>query len=206
VIEQLFSAITVKYPAAVALDAWTSVVAVNGQLRPADPDNAAHEGIVRGIVTQAYAMGDIASVQIEGPAVNVAWGWTAGDRLYVGTGGALTATPPATGWIQPIAVADTATKIFVRVQAIQSRYPSHKHLREVFTLAGLDIANKFLLLGQEPASGSMVTLWIKGNGFQPYATAFVMDGTNTKKLRWDGLSLDGILQSGDELVATYYRE
>lgn len=204
--EQLFSAITIKYPAAVPLAAWTAVVSIDGQARPADPDNASHEGLVRGITTQAYAAGEIALVQIEGPAVNIAWGWTPGKRLYVGAGGALTETPPATGWIQPVATSDTPTRIFARIGPIEPRYVSHRHIREVFTLAGLDVSNKFILLGQDPATSSLVSLWVEGNGFQPYNTAFVMDGTNAKKLRWDGLSLDGLLQAGDQLVVNYHRE
>ena len=142
--EQLFSAITIKYPAAVPLVAWTAVVTINGQARPADPDNAAHEGLVRGIVTQDYAAGDVASIQVEGPAVNIAWAWTPGKRLYVGAGGALTETPPATGWLQPVATSDTTSRIFVRLGPIEPRYVAHRHIREVFTLAGLDVSNKFI--------------------------------------------------------------
>lgn len=204
--EQLFSAITIKYPAAVPLTAWTAVVAIDGQARPADPDNPAHEGMVRGIVTQDYTAGATALVQIEGPAVNVAWSWTPGKRLYVGAGGQLTETAPATGWIQPVAASDTPSRVFVRVGMLEPRYVAHRHIREVFTLAGLDVSNKFILLGQDPAQSSLVSLWVEGNGFQPYGTAFTMDGSNIKKLRWDGLSLDGLLQAGDKLVANYHRE
>jgi hypothetical protein len=206
VTEQLFSAISIKYPAAVDLTQWQAVVAIGGQARPADPTNPAHQGVVRGLAMANYLSGETATILLEGPALHNPWTWTPGARLYVGGGGALTETPPPTGWIQPIAVADTSARIFVRVDSLDPRYASHDHRQEQFTLGALDIANKFLLLALEPATSGQVALWVRGSGYQPNGSAFVMDGTNPKKVRWDGLSLDGLLQAGDVVVMSYYRE
>jgi len=44
------------------------------------------------------------------------WNWTADLPLFVGTDGVLTQTYPATGWVQQVAVARSATEIFIDVQ------------------------------------------------------------------------------------------
>lgn len=101
-----------------ALSGHRAVAVVAGEAVHADHATPAHRGLVRGITTGAVSEGDVARVQVFGPMREVSWSWTPGLPIYVGANGALTQTAPTSGWLQRIAVADTATQIFIDPQPI----------------------------------------------------------------------------------------
>lgn len=74
---------------------------------------------------------------------------------------------------------------------------------ELFTLNGTDISNKYITLASAPHTANRVRLTIRGAPGQFYGSDYVMDGTNTDRLKWTGLTLDGQLISGDQLTVEY---
>lgn len=99
-----------------------SVAAVVGGLAVvADKETPAHSGRVRGIVIGAVSSGATAKLQIYGPLVGSGWSWTPDLPIYLSTSGNLTQTPPLTGILQQLAVADTASRIFIDPQEVADR-------------------------------------------------------------------------------------
>lgn len=80
----------------------------------ADHATASHAGAVRGVFVEDASLSGTARVQITGPLVDPSWNWAEGP-IYVGAGGLLTQTPPSTGFVQQVARADSATRVFVDV-------------------------------------------------------------------------------------------
>lgn len=76
-------------------------------------------------------------------------------------------------------------------------------LVETFTLSATNITNKYVNLAQAPGTPAKTILIIKGAGGQFYGDDFAMDGTYTTRLKWDSLSLDGVLAAGDKLTVMY---
>jgi hypothetical protein len=108
----------IESPTGENLSGHKAVAIVGGQAVLADYSNSAHRGLVRGITTGAIASGETARVQVYGPLREPGWSWTAGLPIYVGSNGALTQFAPTSGWLQQIAVADTATQIFIDPQPV----------------------------------------------------------------------------------------
>ena len=196
----------VEVPREDALAGFRGIAVVEGKAVHADKDTAAHRGKVRGVSAAAATGDDDARVQILGPMVNPSWAWTADLPIYLGSDGALTQTRPTTGFVQIIGWADTATQIDIRLGEPKDIEERHVHKQESFTLNSTDIANKYVLLALEPVSSTGVQLVVEGAGGMRQATDFQMDGSNRKKLTWDGLALDGLLSDGDKLTVHYYRE
>jgi hypothetical protein len=72
-----------------------------------------------GITTGAATVGNSAIIQRFGLMTEPSWTWVPGP-VYVGVNGALTQTPPVSGFIQPCGEAITATSIFIQpMPAIQ---------------------------------------------------------------------------------------
>jgi hypothetical protein len=74
---------------------------------------------------------------------------------------------------------------------------------ETFTLDATAITNKYVTLNAAPATANETILMVKGAPHQFYAVDFQMDGTNTDRLTWSSLVLDGVLESGDKLTVLY---
>ncbi len=100
------------------LSGHKAVAVVAGEAVHADKGTPIHRGLVRGVTTGAANDGDVARVQVYGPMREPSWAWTPGLPIYVGTAGALTQSVPTSGWLQQIAVADTATQIFIDPQPV----------------------------------------------------------------------------------------
>lgn len=107
------SAQTLNLPAAHALSGHRAVVATTMGAAYADPTNPAHQDAVVGITTGAALVGETATIQAVGEMTEPSWSWTPGLPIFVGAGGTLTHTPPSSGWVQSIATALTAQRIFV---------------------------------------------------------------------------------------------
>lgn len=106
----------VEKTAGESLSGHRAVVVVDNEAAAASNTEASHRGKVRGITTGAVASGGKARIQVFGPMEESGWNWTPGKPIFVGVGGALTQTPPTTGWLQQIAVADSSTVIFIDPQ------------------------------------------------------------------------------------------
>lgn len=103
----------VEHTAGETLSGNRVVVIVDGEAFYASQDNPQHLHLVRGITVAAAMIGSMACIQIDGPMSEVSWAWTPKSPLYLSTNGFLTHTPPTTGFIQQIAVADTPTRIHI---------------------------------------------------------------------------------------------
>jgi hypothetical protein len=75
-----------------------------------------HLGCIRGITVGATTSGETALVQVFGPMTEPSFSFIPGP-IFVAVNGTLTQTPPTTGWLQQIAVADSATSIFIDIHA-----------------------------------------------------------------------------------------
>jgi len=81
-----------------------------------DNTNSDHRNRIKGVTRGAASLAATAVVQTYGPLSEVTWSWTPGLPIYYSTGGALTQTAPTSGAVQQIAIAETATKIFINPQ------------------------------------------------------------------------------------------
>lgn len=81
----------------------------------------AHAGRVIGMTTGAASNGAAATIQTAGAITESGWAWTPGSLLWLATDGQISSTPPATGWVQAIGYAQTATTIFLHLQQAISR-------------------------------------------------------------------------------------
>lgn len=78
-------------------------------------DNTNPDHLVRfyGITTNAASLGGSLSIVQTGVVVEPSWAWTAFMPVYLGTTGLLTQTPPATGFVQIVGAALSATTLFI---------------------------------------------------------------------------------------------
>lgn len=100
--------------AAVSVGAWRAVIVDDdGNARPADPSNPSHRGKVIGVTARGAMVGLQVSIQNAGDLTGPTGGFTPGAPLFVGAGGALVTTPPASGWRQVVATAVASGQIVV---------------------------------------------------------------------------------------------
>lgn len=85
----------------------------NGQLVYASSDTPAHRHGPLWVTTAAALAGDSIECVSLGEVVEPSWTWTPEAGLYLGLNGVLTETAPSSGFAVQIAVAITATTIFV---------------------------------------------------------------------------------------------
>lgn len=85
-----------------------------GKAWHADNLTSDHEAQAVGVIREDATLGGTAKIITEGFIEHTGWSWTPGAAIYCGAAGVLTATVPASGWVRQIAVAHTATKIFVK--------------------------------------------------------------------------------------------
>jgi len=77
---------------------------------------------------------------------------------------------------------------------------------EVFELTDTDIENKYVQLTFEPVVPEETIVYINGAPGQDYGTDYqVTISSGVAYLTWNGLGLDGRLQSGDTLIVVYDR-
>lgn len=76
--------------------------------------------------------------------------------------------------------------------------------RETFTLDATDIANKFVLVSADITTDESTQMNVSSLPTLFYGTEFEVDAVNKKKVKWDSLSLDGVLQDGDQLEIIYF--
>jgi hypothetical protein len=86
----------------------------SGEVVQADADNAATRNII-GIAITAATATNPCTVRTFGTFSHVSYSFTAGDAIYVGSGGTLVATPNGTAYVAFIGAADAADSVFVNV-------------------------------------------------------------------------------------------
>ncbi len=74
---------------------------------------------------------------------------------------------------------------------------------KTFTVDNTDITNKFLLVDSDITAEPATQLEIETLAPQFYNTDYVVDGVNKKKVKWNGLGLDGLIASGDKVTIIY---
>ncbi len=90
--------------ATVTIAPWTAIIADGiGGCRPADPSNPAQRQQVIAITANGGATNAIVQGQNTGDLFGPNAGFVPGTTLFVGQGGALTATLPTSGWRQAVA-------------------------------------------------------------------------------------------------------
>lgn len=102
---------TLTLDAATALSGHRVVVATPAGAAYADPGTLAHADAIVGITVGAALGGDPVTILASGELDESSWSWTPGLPLYAIPNGFLSHTPPASGWVQIIALAITQTRI-----------------------------------------------------------------------------------------------
>lgn len=90
----------------------------SGSVRLADAATAGHGAGILGITTGAASSGDEATVQVYGPLTEPTWTWTPNLPVYCGASGVLTQSAPDDGFVRQVAIAETATRIFIDLQPL----------------------------------------------------------------------------------------
>jgi len=76
-------------------------------------------------------------------------------------------------------------------------------LRETKTILAGDVANKYILVTTDITSDATTVLKVKTLADQYYDDDFTVDAINKKKIKWNGLGLDGLIEAGDEVEILY---
>ncbi|NWD49010.1 capsid cement protein [Pseudomonas gingeri] len=97
------------------LSALLVVYELNGLAYALDQADAAHIELLLGVTLTAADAGDPLNIQRSGVIEDSAWNWQLG-RVWLGAGGTLTQTPPATGFLVLIGAATSATRITLNLQ------------------------------------------------------------------------------------------
>lgn len=93
---------------------WSAVVVSDAnRCIPADPSNPAHRGQVIGVTAYGGMAGAQVEIQSVGDLLGPVASFSEGTALFVGTGGILTPTPPASGWRQIVATAVSSNQVVV---------------------------------------------------------------------------------------------
>lgn len=106
----------VSFVASAALGGHRAVRMEAGDLVYADKDEVADANLVLGVTQGASSAGAEATVQTWGLMEESSWTWTPDLPIFVSNAGVLTQTPPSTGFSLIIAVAVSATSIYLGVK------------------------------------------------------------------------------------------
>ena len=100
--------------AGASLGGHRAVVIDSGVAQYADSTTTGNATRVVGLTKGAITSGTSGEVQTYGELVEPSFAWTPGEPIYLGTNGQLTQTVPTSGFILQVAIAITATKIFIK--------------------------------------------------------------------------------------------
>lgn len=87
----------------------------DGKVYVADSSDTSDIQKVIGLAETSASTDDSISVRSVGKMTNAGWSWTPGAKLYYTNSGTLTESVPATGFVQQVAVAETATTITLKI-------------------------------------------------------------------------------------------
>ena len=104
------------YPAGTALSGHRVVALVDGLAAYADPGAAAHKLGVIGITPGAVSAGEVVRPVLGGVMDEPSWNWVPRMPVYAGPNGFLTQSPPGTGWLRILGVAQSPTRLLVALR------------------------------------------------------------------------------------------
>lgn len=87
----------------------------DGRVRPLDASDEDHIDLLSGVTLTAADPGAPVNVQLAGAVDDAGWSWAPG-RVFLGAAGALTQTPPISGFDVLIGIAVSPTRIVLRLQ------------------------------------------------------------------------------------------
>ncbi len=87
-----------------------------GHVWPLSASDDAHVFLLLGLTLTAADAGGLVNVQRSGVVDDSAWSWAPGQRVYLGQGGALTASPVEDGFHVLIGTAASATRLLLNIQ------------------------------------------------------------------------------------------
>lgn len=96
----------------------------------------------------------------------------------------------------------TLAKILTYIQANIVIPTTINQSVEIFTLSPTDITNKYVTLAHTPTAAARVSAFVGGNTPGIYGDEFVM--ATATRLSWSGKTWQGLLVSGDKIVANYF--
>lgn len=91
-------------------------VTTTNTVQAANSSNVTHAGRIVGIASATTAESDTVRVQKAGSIICPVWNLTPGNIYYLGAGGDIASTPPTTGFVQKIGVAETSTKLVIQIE------------------------------------------------------------------------------------------
>lgn len=76
---------------------------------------------------------------------------------------------------------------------------------EILTLTATDISNKYIDLTSVPKAAAYTEVNPVGGPAQEYTADYtvISDGSAVKRLNWNGLGMDSVLETGDKLIVSY---
>ncbi|WP_287918830.1 capsid cement protein [Comamonas sp.] len=87
-----------------------------GRVWPLSALDEAHVFLLLGLTLTAADAGGLVNVQRSGVVDDAAWSWAPGQRVYLGQGGALTASPAEEGFHVLVGTAASATRLLLNIQ------------------------------------------------------------------------------------------
>lgn len=104
------------YTAGMVLGGHKVVSASGGVAVYADSTSDLLANSVLGLTLQAAVEGAEVQVQFSGPVEDPSFTWTPGLSLWLGASGAMTHVRPPSGWLVRMGFAETAKRIFLRIE------------------------------------------------------------------------------------------
>jgi len=89
------------------------VRSLGGYVWYADAANKDHADSVLGLTVTAANAYALTTIQMCGPLEELGWNWTPGKPLFLSGNSLLSHTPPTSGFVKQVAVAETATRIVI---------------------------------------------------------------------------------------------
>lgn len=108
-----------QYPTLIPLSGHIVVRALaNGTIAPASSTSTESLATIVGLTNRSWSAGDLVSLQQEGFLDHNGWSFTAGQRVFVGTNGALVQTlPPGAIFMQSVGIMLSPTRLLINIEA-----------------------------------------------------------------------------------------
>ena len=102
----------VSYQCGETIWAYKVCVLTANKLYLADSSNMAHISLTKYMTIQSKSIGELCEVVEEGSVAQTGWGLSPDIPYFLGTNGDMQNTPPSVGFIQRVAVSETANRIY----------------------------------------------------------------------------------------------
>lgn len=105
---------SVQRVAGETISALRVVYELDGEVFALDPTDEVHVDLVLGVARTSAMIGEAVNIQRSGPIDDSSWTWTP-NPVYLGSNGALTQTPPATGFRVRIGASPEPTRLNIDI-------------------------------------------------------------------------------------------